>query len=533
MTTTTAQEEAPSFIAKLEARVAAIDSLLCVGLDPHSSELFPNGLDGVSEEFHAQAAFTFCKTIIDETLPFAACYKPNAAFFEAIGPTHGMATLARLLKTCIPNDIPILLDVKRGDIGTTAEAYATACYDHLGADAVTLSPLMGWDSISPFVTEQYATKGAFLLCKTSNPGSNDLLALSCCGSNNMTLYECIAQLASTWSANHPESCLGLVVGATDSVAMAQVRNMAGQSTWILAPGVGAQGGNLMEACRAGLNAQGTGLLIPVSRGISKALNPGMAAKELVHMIQLARREVINKQTSRSESDEPMTMAKIQNYQKEFIEFSLSQGVLKFGSFVLKSGRTSPYFFNAGLFATGASLFRLGKAYASAIMASTELVKDGKVIFDVVFGPAYKGISIGAVVCAALYSDFGVDTCFAYNRKEAKDHGEGGQLVGASMYQKRVLVVDDVITGGTAIRESYDMLTLIGAVPMGVVIALDRAEKRALDDPISAVQAVVRDMNIPVVSIVNMPQLQLYLEQSPDFDEDVLTSVSEYRAQYGV
>jgi orotate phosphoribosyltransferase len=102
-----------------------------------------------------------------------------------------------------------------------------------------------------------------------------------------------------------------------------------------------------------------------------------------------------------------------------------------------------------------------------------------------------------------------------------------------MYQKRVLVVDDVITGGTAIRESYDMLTLIGAVPMGVVIALDRAEKRALDDPISAVQAVVRDMNIPVISIVNMPQLQLYLEQSPDFDEDVLTSVSEYRAQYGV
>ena len=116
-----------------------------------------------------------------------------------------------------------------------------------------------------------------------------------------------------------------------------------------------------------------------------------------------------------------------------------------------------------------------------------------------FGPAYKGISIGAVVCAALYNDFGVDTGFAYNRKEAKDHGEGGQLVGANMENKRVLVIDDVITGGTAIRESYNMLASIGAKAMGVVIALDRAEKRALDDPVSAVQAVARDMNIPVAS----------------------------------
>jgi len=161
-------------------------------------------------------------------------------------------------------------------------------------------------------------------------------------------------------------------------------------------------------------------------------------------------------------------------------------------------------------------------------------EEGKVIFDVVFGPAYKGISLGALVCAALYSDFGVDVGFAYNRKEAKDHGEGGILVGASMSDgKRVLIVDDVITAGTAIRESFTLLTKIGASPVGVAIALDRAEKRSLEDPLSAVQAVARDLAVPVVSIAALPQLQEYLKQSPDYGEDVLNVVTEYRSKYGV
>merc|ERR1712078_193663 len=188
---------------------------------------------------------------------------------------------------------------------------------------------------------------------------------------------------------------------------------------------------------------------------------------------------------------------IEPYQKEFLEFSLSQNVLKFGSFVLKSGRTSPYFFNAGLFASGAALFKLGTAYASAIMNSPELV-DGKGggNFDVVFGPAYKGISLGAVV-------------------------------GASMSDgKRVLVVDDVITAGTAIRQSHTMLESIGAKMVGVVIALDRAEKRSLEDPVSAVQAVQRDLNFSAISIVSLPQLQVFLEKSPDYGEETLQSVRD-------
>ena len=159
--------------------------------------------------------------------------------------------------------------------------------------------------------------------------------------------------------------------------------------------------------------------------------------------------------------------------------------------------------------------------------------NGTVGFDVVFGPAYKGISLGALVCASLYSDFGVNVGFAYNRKEAKDHGEGGVLVGAAMEGKRVLVIDDVITAGTAIRESHTMLQTVNANPVGVVIALDRAEKRSLDDPVSAVQAVARDLAIPVVSIVSLPQLQGFLKKSPDYGNDVLTSVSDYRDKYGV
>ena len=157
----------------------------------------------------------------------------------------------------------------------------------------------------------------------------------------------------------------------------------------------------------------------------------------------------------------------------------------------------------------------------------------KVNFDVIFGPAYKGISLGAVVSSALYSGYGVDTGFAYNRKEAKDHGEGGKLVGASMEGKRVLIIDDVITAGTAIRESYTMLQAVKANPVGVVIALDRAEVRSTEDRISAVQAVGRDLSLNVVSIVNLPQLQMFLEQSPGYSDEIRQSVSNYRKEFGV
>lgn len=461
-----------------------------------------------------------------------------------------MTTLRRVIKV-IPDDIPVLLDVKRGDIGSTAVAYADACYDKNGldADGVTLSPLMGWDSVRPFVTGKYKSKGAFILCKTSNPGSNDILALGL--QNGGTLYEQIARLACEWSdsANKVNDdgnsvgeetsapcIIGLVVGATDATALAKARKAAGPNVWILAPGVGAQGGDLDAACAAALNPTGSGLLIPVSRGISQAEDPEKKAQELKENINAARAKITQQTTTATTTTtESLLGSHMKDYQREFIDFSLSQGVLKFGSFQLKSGRISPYFFNAGLFATGAALSKLGKTYAATIMSSDILVKDGVASFDVIFGPAYKGISLGAVVSAALYSEYGIDVGFAYNRKEVKDHGEGGMLVGAPVKGKEVLVIDDVITAGTAIREAHGMLTNenCGAKMMGIVIALDRAEKRSLDDPVSAVQAVSRDLGIPVVSIVSLSQLHTFLKSSPDHGEDVLDKVNKYRADYGV
>jgi uridine monophosphate synthetase len=201
-----------------------------------------------------------------------------------------------------------------------------------------------------------------LLCKTSNPGSNDLLALNL--ASGETLYERIAKLAQNWSTSSGAS-LGVVVGATDAVALAKSRKAAGEKVWILAPGVGAQGGNLEDALTAGLNSEGTAMLIPVSRGISKADDPAAAAKELQEKINLVR-GILKESSPATSSD------LIQPYQQEFLEFSLAAGVLKFGSFVLKSGRTSPYFFNAGLFASGAALDKLGRSYASAIMAAPQL-----------------------------------------------------------------------------------------------------------------------------------------------------------------
>jgi len=159
--------------------------------------------------------------------------------------------------------------------------------------------------------------------------------------------------------------------------------------------------------------------------------------------------------------------------------------------------------------------------------------NGKVQFDVVFGPAYKGISLGAVVSSALYSNHGIDVGYAYNRKEAKDHGEGGTLVGASMEGKKILIVDDVITAGTAIRESCELLKMVKAEPVGVVIALDRAEVRSSEDRVSAVQAAARDLSLKVVSIVNLPQLQSFLEGNPNYSEETLQSVAAYREEFGV
>ena len=265
-----------SFLAK---RVDDCSSRLCVGLDPHPSDL-PSPT--------AEAARDFCLRLVKATAPYAAAFKPNAAFFEQFG-APGWTALQQVVAAIrdesqrLGSLIPVILDAKRGDIASTAEAYAQSAFATLGVHAITLSPYLGKDSIDPFLNNP--EKGVFLLCKTSNPGSGDLQDLRVVGTDQdngpgdqagSPLYLVVARLAQSWNAGNN---IGLVVGATQTEALARVRAVAPE-LWFLAPGVGAQGGDMEAALKAGLRRDGMGVLLPVSRAISRAVDPAMAAAKL-------------------------------------------------------------------------------------------------------------------------------------------------------------------------------------------------------------------------------------------------------------
>ena len=221
---------------------------------------------------------------------------------------------------------------------------------------------------------------------------------------------------------------------------------------------------------------------------------------------------------------------MKDYQREFIEFAIEKQVLRFGEFTLKSGRVSPYFFNAGMFKTGGDLARLGRFYAATLI-------DSKIDFDLVFGPAYKGIPIATTTTVALYDHHNTDVPYCFNRKEAKTHGEGGSLVGAEL-EGKIMLVDDVITAGTAIRESMEIIKAHGAQLSGVLIALDRQEKG--QGELSAIQEVERDFGTQVAAIVTLGDVVTYLEEKleekvanqPKLAEN-LASIKKYRLNYGI
>ncbi len=213
---------------------------------------------------------------------------------------------------------------------------------------------------------------------------------------------------------------------------------------------------------------------------------------------------------------------MRDYQREFIEFAIEQNVLRFGEFTLKSGRISPYFFNAGLFNTGTALAKLGRYYAAAI-------EDAGVPFDVLFGPAYKGIPLAASAAVALSNDYNRDVPYVFNRKEAKDHGEGGNLVGAPL-EGRVMIIDDVITAGTAIREVMEIINAAQATPAAVMIALNRMERGKGE--LSAIQEVERDYGMHVISIVSLEDIVTYLTDVGGYDE-AIAAIAQYRAEYGI
>jgi orotate phosphoribosyltransferase len=210
---------------------------------------------------------------------------------------------------------------------------------------------------------------------------------------------------------------------------------------------------------------------------------------------------------------------MQEFQQQFLDYCIQRGVLRFGEFTLKSGRVSPYFFNAGLFNSGADLSALGNFYAQAIQHSG-------IAFDVLFGPAYKGIPLAAITASSLYQQFNIDKSYAFDRKEKKDHGEGGQIVGAEL-KGDILIIDDVITAGTAIRQSMQLIDSLGARVKGVTIALDRQEKGQGEK--SAIEE-LRQQEVNVIPIIQLSDIMTYLQQNGD--QQQLQAVTEYRERYG-
>lgn len=287
-----------TFFSFLEKRVADCSSLLCIGLDPHVNDLpAPT----------AASALDFCLNLVKQTARYAAAFKPNAAFFEVFGP-EGWTALKQVIEAVqdesnrLGSLIPVILDAKRGDIASTAEAYAKSAFEKLGAHCITLNPYLGKDSIEPFL--QYPEKGVFLLCKTSNAGAGDLQDLMVTidhrpltmdtnsssivhGPSSIPLYEYVAYLAQSWNTRNN---IGLVVGATHPQIMSNIRASV-PDLWFLAPGIGAQGGELESALKAGLRKDGKGMLINVSRSIARAAKPGVAAAELRDQILQIKTEM--------------------------------------------------------------------------------------------------------------------------------------------------------------------------------------------------------------------------------------------------
>jgi uridine monophosphate synthetase len=424
-----------TFFKKLDQRARAIDSLLCVGLDPHPEEL---------PEQTAEAAQAFCIRLINATHEYALAFKPNAAFFEALGP-EGWEALHNVIQA-VPEGIPVILDAKRGDISSTAQAYAQSAFERLGADAITLSPYLGYDSLVPFMVDP--EKGIFLLCKTSNPGSVDLQDLPLGGHYRlMTVYEKVAGLANEWGTN---GNLGLVVGATFPEALQRVRQLA-PSQWFLAPGLGAQGADLVEAMRAGLRSDGLGLLINVSRSISRADDPREAARALVESFREAQQALRQQPPAQDHAASRLVTP--------LIEGLLSMGCIQFGEFTLKSGLISPIYIDLRrLVAFPGWMTQVADVYVQQLQ---------KLEFDRIAGLPYAALPIAAAI--SLQGNYPM----IYPRKDVKDYGTSAAVEGIFYPGETVVVIDDLATTGGSKFEAIDKLTEAGLKVSDVVVLIDR------------------------------------------------------------
>jgi len=418
-----------SFFDYLTNRIQEADSLLCIGLDPHPEFL---------RRSTAEEARDFCWGLIEATADQACAFKPNSAFFEVFG-AEGWTALREVI-AAVPEGIPVILDAKRGDIASTSHAYSRAVFETLGADAVTLSPYLGRDSLEPFLTDP--ERGVFLLCKTSNPGADDLQVLSIEGIE--PLYLRLARIASAWNT---ADNLGLVVGATDPVALTEVRR-AVPDIWLLAPGVGAQGGDLEAVLRAGLREDGLGMVIPVSRGIAKAEDPRVEAIRLKEMINSVR-------SSLSEVPVPV----LSSHLTALADALLEADCVRFGQFTLKSGVKSPIYIDLRLLASRPTLLmRVASAYLPVLKSLR---------YDRLAALPYAALPIATAISLQTGRPM------VYPRKEIKDYGMGSAVEGGFERGERVVLIDDLATTGGSKFEAIERLQAAGLEVNDVVVLIDR------------------------------------------------------------
>ena len=477
-----------AFFSLLESRVSAVDSLLCIGLDPHPA-LLPAAT--------AEAARAFCLRIIEQTAPCAAAFKPNAAFFEAFGPP-GWEALRQVIAAARHSGAPVILDAKRGDIASTAEAYARSAFEYLGAQAITVNPYLGGDSLAPFTRQ--AEHGVFLLCKTSNPGSADLQDAPL-AADGAPLYEHVARLAARWNERNN---LGLVVGATHPQALARLRSAA-PGLWFLTPGVGAQGGDLRAAVQAGLRPDGLGMLVSVSRGIARAEQPRRAAVHLRDAIRTAVQE--KRRNPRRGTPAPKTVsapAPPPDSLAPLADALLDLGCVRFGEFTLKSGRISPIYLDLRrLVGAPHLLARIAAAYA-ALLRGLE--------FDLLAALPYAALPIGTAV--SLHGGWPL----VYPRKETKTYGTKAAVEGVYRPGQRAVVLDDLITTGDSKLEGIARLTAAGLAVRDIVVLIDRQSGGA---------DFMARYGYRLHSVFTLPRLLAYWEQRGAVEARLLAKVRAF------
>lgn len=439
------------FFKRLEQIAKTKDSLLCIGLDPafSSEEIASFGLSRC-----ADIAFEKNQKLIEKTAEFAAAYKPNIAFYEALGEA-GLAALKKTL-SMIPQDIPVIIDAKRGDISNTAKAYAQAVFGDLSADAVTLSPYMGLDTLEPFL--EWKDRGVFVLCRTSNPGSGFLQDISVDGG---PLYARVASAC----AGLGEDQVGLVVAGNDTEALMRVRQ-ASPRLWFLSPGIGAQGGKADEAFAAGARDDGLGILVVAARSVAEAEDPGKAACELRDVVRRARDARLSssreKQPSnRQGSARKTTASGIGALEKELVQSLIDTGCFRLGEFTLKSGKKSPFYIDLRkLIADPAAMSIAGKAYAALAARCS---------FDRIAGIPAAGLPLAT----AASLEIGVP--MIWPRMPVKEHGTGNRIEGSYQKGERILLLDDLITTGASKLEALDILRGEGLVVEDLVVLIERGK----------------------------------------------------------